>query len=47
MLHENFINSLVDGHANMSDMMCHNCFAGSQTFHGSHVHLGFVSGFVL
>ena len=37
-LHENFINSLVNRHTNMSDMMCCNCFVGSQTFHGSHIH---------
>ena len=37
-IHENFIDSLIDGHGNMSDMMCHDGFVGSQMFHSSHVH---------
>ena len=38
MLHENFIISLVNGHANMSDMMCRDSFVGHGMSHGSHVH---------
>ena len=38
MLHENVINSLVNGHTNMSPMMCHDSFVHSWKFHGSHVH---------
>ena len=37
-VHENFINSFTNRHANMSDVMCFDCFAGSHTFHGSCVH---------
>ena len=38
MLHENFINSMVDGCANMSDMTCHNSFIGHGMSHGSCIH---------
>ena len=43
----NFWVSLVIGHENMSDVMCHDmlwCFVGLQMSYGSHIHfLGFVA----
>ena len=42
MLHENYINSFVNGCANMSDMMCHDHFVGHRMSHSNHVcFLGF------
>ena len=42
----NPINSLVDGHANMFDMMCHGDLVGSQDISWQlHSFLGFVLGF--
>ena len=38
MLHEKFINSLVNGHANMSDVMCQDSFIGHGMSHGSCIH---------
>ena len=38
MLHENIINRLVDGCANMSVVMCHNSFVGHGMSHCSHIH---------
>ena len=38
VLHENFINTLVNSHAHKSDVMCHDSFIGSQEFHGSCIH---------
>ena len=38
MLHENFINSFIDRHDNMSHMMCHDGFISSWMFHSTHIH---------